>query len=70
MLKRIEELAKEAKLSWCIQNEFDRENLEKFVELVVRECVMIATYPHLGDEESYYGDKFAKAIKKHFGVTE
>jgi hypothetical protein len=44
--------------------------LEKFAELLVRECAKIATYPQLGDEESYYGNEFAKAIKKHFGVEE
>jgi len=43
---------------------------EKFAELIVRECAKIATYPQLGDEESYYGNEFAKAIKKHFGVEE
>jgi hypothetical protein len=41
---------------------------EKFAELIVRECAKIATYPQLSDEESYYGNEFAKAIKKHFGV--
>ena len=44
--------------------------LEKFAELIVRECANIATYPQLGDEESYYGNEFAKAIKKYFGVEE
>lgn len=43
---------------------------DKFAELIVKECAKIATYPQLGDEESYYGNEFAKAIKKHFGVEE
>jgi hypothetical protein len=43
---------------------------EKFAKLIVRECARIATYPELSDEESYYGNEFAKAIKKHFGVEE
>jgi hypothetical protein len=43
---------------------------EKFAELIIKECAKIATYPQLGDEESYYGNEFAKAIKKHFGVEE
>ena len=43
---------------------------DKFAELIVRECARIATNPHLRDEESYYGNEFAKAIKKHFGVEE
>jgi hypothetical protein len=45
-----------------------KDKLAKFAELIVRECAEIATYPQLGDEESYYGNEFAKAIKKHFGV--
>jgi hypothetical protein len=44
--------------------------LAKFAELIIQECAKIATYPQLGDEESYYGNEFAKAIKKHFGVEE
>jgi hypothetical protein len=40
----------------------------KFAELIIQECVNIATYPELNDEESYYGKKFAEAIQKHFGV--
>ena len=43
---------------------------KKFAELIVWKCAGIATYPELGDEESYYGNEFAKAIKKHFGVEE
>ena len=42
----------------------------KFAELIVRECVMVASNPHLNDEESYYGNEFAKAIKKRFGVED
>ena len=48
----------------------DKLFVEKFAELIVRECVMVASNPHLNDEESYYGNEFAKAIKKHFGVRE
>jgi hypothetical protein len=47
-----------------------REEVDGLIELIVRECVMVASNPHLNDEESYYGNEFAKAIKKHFGVEE
>lgn len=77
MNERIKELKHQASL-WCDKNipeqyseetnGYGRAWEDKFAELIVRECSQIATYPQLGDEESYYGNEFAKAIKKHFGV--
>ena len=39
MNERIKELAERAHLQWCMQNEFDSENLQKFAELIVKECL-------------------------------
>ena len=49
---------------------WDMPECQRFAELIIQQCANIATYPQLGDEESYYGNEFAKAIKKHFGVEE
>ena len=70
MNERILQLAKQAGLDDDMfpLDEWDNPELEKFAELIIQECAKIATYPQLGDEESYYGNEFAKAIKKHFGV--
>jgi len=68
MNERIRELARQstgASTIYMLEEEW-----LKFAELIVKECANIATYPQLGDEESYYGNEFAKAIKKHFGVEE
>ena len=72
MNERIEQLADEAGADiWGDQVMASRHfDIEKFAELIVQECARIATYPELGDEESYYGNEFAKAIKKRFGVEE
>lgn len=81
MNERIRELAEQAK-AFILESEhakiaevsevsFDKySDLEKFAELIVKECSKIATNPYLNDEESYYGNEFAKAIKQHFGVEE
>lgn len=70
MNERIRELAEQAGFvdkgsSHTMYIDFDH---EKFAQLIVRECAKIATNPYLNDEESYYGNEFAKAIMKHFGV--
>jgi hypothetical protein len=72
MNERILQLAKQAGLDDDMfpLDEWDNPELEKFAKLIIQECAKIATYPQLGDEESYYGNEFAKAIKKHFGVKE
>ena len=72
MNERILQLAKQAGLDDDMfpLEEWDNPELENFAELIIQECAKIATYPQLGDEESYYGNEFAKAIKKHFGVKE
>jgi len=48
------------------------ENLEKFAELIVKECVEVC-HKMAEDSDSYVvhdGDTCAEQIKKHFGVEE
>jgi hypothetical protein len=63
--EKIKELADQAKLSWCIQTDFDKENMEKFAELIVQECA-IALHPQLRDMISR--GKAVDLINEHFGV--
>ena len=77
MNERIRQLAEQAReyVADAIELGFPQDQVddirdEKFAELIVRECANIATNPYLNDEESYYGNEFAKAIKKRFGVSE
>lgn len=41
MNERIRELATQAHLSWCMQNDFDQQNLQKFAELIVADTVNV-----------------------------
>jgi len=70
MNPQILKLAEQA--GWMMSDEVEGFNirLERFAELIVGECTKIATNPYLNDEESYYGNEFAKAIKQHFGVRD
>ena len=75
MNERIKELAEQAKFTW-VENNKDITggvDLEKFAELIVRECAEVckaqATYdpivlPYKPSEQ------FEKAIRQHFGVEE
>ena len=80
MNKRIEELAEQAGFSnWVIYPSKETmsdtpELLEKFAELIVRECAKVCDDLDIDD----WGDKSfddgtyycSRAIKKHFGVEE
>ena len=77
MNEKIKEFAKEhfvnsyyTEWGWenCHRYEFSEEELEKFVELVVKECAQCAR-----DEVTYYttyahADSVKKEIEEHFGV--
>jgi hypothetical protein len=78
MNERIQELAEQAKTEssqWlgskpAITMTYDE--LEKFAELIVRECAGIC-HKMAEDSDSYVvhdGDTCAEQIKKHFGVKE
>ena len=75
MNKRIKELIKEL----TAQAGFDPSaierlgimpNAERFAELIVRECLSQIHVADVGDlkAKSYYLDKVAEHIEKHFGV--
>ena len=48
---------------WDKFDEYDRQALHKFAELIVRECANIADEP-----TSRPFDSYCKKIKEHFGV--
>ena len=77
MNKRIQELAEQAGIVfWEISGDVDwrqanRENLEKFAELIVRECsaicIEVSNINRIGDTV-YEGDVCSAKIKENFGV--
>jgi hypothetical protein len=86
MNERIRQLAKQAEIDYDLRPEIARapvwigtdEELEKFAELIVAECVAVVkpTQHHEAWAQSYLGgvdglellDSKVKEIKKHFGV--
>jgi hypothetical protein len=68
MNERIRELAARAGFDWALKrsslysHDDDKQNLEKFAELIVRQCAEIA------DKAEPY--KANDLIKQHFGVEE
>ena len=66
MNERIKELAIEAGYDWAwdTQIDFGHKEMEKFAELIVRECLDIA------DEYDGVGSTIVSRIEKHFGVEE
>lgn len=69
MNERIDKLMYHAGLTaqgcWDEMDEYDRKAIEKFAELIVRECIFAVE--DAGGIEKYY---HTKAISKHFGVEE
>ena len=67
MNEKLEDLMYRAGLTaqgcWDSMDQYNREAIEKFAELIVRECAELADEPTSRPFESY-GEK----IKKHFGV--
>ena len=67
MNERIRELARQAKFTW-VENDKDITggvDLEKFAELIVRECADIVKYYHTRNEAVT-----PQQILQHFGVEE
>jgi hypothetical protein len=68
MNERIKELANKALKQPDTDNDgltvFDNDELEKFAELIVKECADVATYHYRRFEDG------GKAIKEYFGVEE
>jgi len=67
MNEKIKELAEQAGIATYYPAGI-AERLEKFAQLIVRECVDIADETALG--ETTYGWMVGNKIKKHFGVEE
>ena len=71
MNERIQELSYQC---WYNDPDTGREefNRTKFAELIVRECINEIHVADVGDlkGKSYYLDKVAEHIEKHFGVAE
>ena len=70
MNERIKLLAKQTGYIWHASGdpqiyEFTPEKLEKFTELIVRECIDVVE--DAGGIDKYH---YAQAIEKHFGVEE
>jgi hypothetical protein len=77
MNQRIKQLAKQTGYIWHASGdpqiyEFTPEKLEKFAELIVRECIDIAGKEDFDVmmKEGYPCSQTAKKIKQHFGVEE
>lgn len=72
MNERIKELAVQSHLSWCMQNDFDRQNLQKFAELLIKECMEVSRPFYMGTPEDsvYYVEQAINRIAEHFGVEE
>lgn len=73
MNQRIKELAEQAGDDWDHTLEEDRKFLEKFAQLIVRECADICNkiyFERYPDAEDFERSEEGDAIKKHFGVEE
>jgi len=73
MNERIRELAKDADLDWHKHwNDDESNRLEKFAELIVRECAEVSENDITDGDAccTNTADRIARQIKKHFGVEE
>ena len=85
MNERIRELAEQAKIDYELLPEIAREpvwiaiddELEKFAQLIVAECVKLCEHKSNDDEYDQYdmgqsvkAENIKTSIKKHFGVEE
>ena len=51
---------------WDSMDDYDREAIAKFAELIVRECVEVVKWT----PSQFPNDEYVKNIKEHFGVEE
>jgi hypothetical protein len=72
MNPRIRQLAKQAGLDDDMfpLDEWDNPELEKFAELIVKECATVAYNKQYKHSAAHTRGDCAEAIKKHFGVGE
>ena len=68
MNERIRQLAEEAELRATLL--FNKENLERFAELIVKECVTVLNNRFMGDmnREDLEVRRCIADVKQHFGV--
>jgi len=64
MNQRIQELIRQSTNE--VNSEFDK---EKFAELIVRDCAVVARNNTPYSEELEYGRKISNRIKIHFGLS-
>lgn len=78
MNERIRELAEQAGLLYpqfgptvdTRHQRKKRENIEKFAELIVRECIRHFNEDYQRDFDTLWREDLTNSIKKHFGVDE
>ncbi len=74
MSDKLENLMYEAGLladgCWEEMDEYDKKAIERFAELIVRECAGICDAYGMPDGTSQTAMVLSRAIKKHFGVKE
>lgn len=75
MNERIRELAKQTGYIWHAGGnpqiyEFTPEKLEKFAELIVRECGEVAYKAYWNNPETVKGRHIEEQIREHFGVEQ
>lgn len=49
MNEKLIKLAEQAHLAWCIQTDYDRENMQRFVSIIVGECAVAYHKTRLSD---------------------
>ena len=79
MNERIRELAEQAGLEFDDDESLEfgkqiyyvtKEDMEKFAELIVRECVRHFNEDYQRDFDTLWREDLSKSIKEHFGVEE
>ena len=72
MNERIKEFAEQARLSYVMTPDkpYIMEDLEKFAELIVKECAGICDLYGMPDGTSTTAMILSLSIKQHFGVEE
>ena len=69
MNERIKQLAEQAELNATLL--FNKDKLGKFAELIVKECAQVCLSQRDPANLNYKpSERFAEAVKQHFGVEE
>lgn len=54
---------------YFIDGNADVEEVVNFAISIIKQCITIAEYPQLNDDQAYYGKLFADYIRKHFNLS-